>query len=229
MAALFDAITQAATVAAACACAFAAASPWGKITLLGHIDLHIPGVVYRDGAIALTASLLAIALRRFRLAALAAGIGILFAVGDASIEVPREIKTHLLAAQSALFPVNRLLDQANIPDITLGSWNLPKAAYFDDGFGWIGAAAAWLIGAAIAGMPFDPLIGLLWRRYGYTRCQTCGSKTLPASAADYCRACGAWQRAGPEPTRCGGCRGPVGADDRYCAQCGAEQVSAARL
>ena len=216
-----DIITQIALVAAASACALCTIAPWGIATLFSNLVVHIPGAVYPDGLYVAAASTAAALARRSRLIGIAAALVCFWAVNQAASDVPKPIIRALAGSQSALFPVNRILDQAHAPDLTVGVFNLPPASYLDYGLGWAMTAAQCLLAASVLGLAFDPVLAALWNRFGALPCRRC-RQWLPARIkADYCPRCGLWLPRTPEPLRCRACRNVMGARDNYCAVCGA--------
>ena len=215
-----DVITQIALVIAAGACALCTFAPWGIATLFRNLIVHIPGAVYPDGMYVAAAAGVAVLIRRSRLIGIAAALVCFWAVNQAAADVPKTIIKALAGAQGTLFPVNSILDQAHLPDLNVGIYNLPPACYLDYGLGWTMIAAQCLLVVSVLGLAFDPVIVAFWIRFGALPCPRC-RKWLPARRkADYCTRCGFWLPRTPEPLRCRACRTIMNARDNYCAICG---------
>ena len=215
-----DVFTQTALVIAAGACAMCAVLPWGTATLFRDVTLHIPGAVYQDGMIVLAAATTAAFLRRSRIAGIIAALICLHAAQKAAISVPSQIIYDLAGAQINLFPINRVLDQAHIPDLTIGNWSLKPESYLDYGLAYTTLAAKYLLAASIAGILYDPLIAGAWQRFGAWPCRRCRMWIAVRSHAEYCTRCGLWLPRRAEPRRCRACRQPLGMKDNFCAACG---------
>ncbi len=220
-----DVITQIALVGSAGACALCTLAPWGVATLFKNLIVHVPGAVYPDGMYVAAAASAAALIRRSRIVGIAAALVCLWADNQALVEVPKAIIKSMVGAQMTLFPVNSILDQAHLPNLSVGAYNLPAPNYLDYGLGWTTIAAQCLLAVSVLGLAFDPVIVAAWNRFGALPCPRC-RKWLPARRkADYCTRCGLWLLRTPEPSRCQACRSPMGALDNYCAVCGLAAVS----
>ncbi len=215
-----DWLTQALVCAGAILCIAETISPWVQTTLFGRLALRLPGVLFADGALLIGLACGAVVLRRYRIAALVLAAFAFAAFQDAQTAIPRDVKSHIIAAQVSLSPINRLLDQANIPEITVGNFALPDSAYLAGAPTYAAYGIFLMMGGAVLGLAFDPLLVWGWRQFAVVGCRNCGQKRRASRSVDYCPACGSWQREVAEPPRCPVCRTIMQSTDNYCSSCG---------
>ena len=203
-------------------------SPWAHVTLLRHVDVLLPGLLFAGGGICLAVALLVLlGGRRFPMLCLLGAVVVLWQTQEARRDIPARVKYQLVGAQMAAFPLNRLLDQFHIPNVTVANWSVPDAEILSPGLAWTAWGGGLLLIGGVAGLPSDPALGWALARTVRVHCRACGARWLRSRSARFCPACGTV--ADPNaPRLCARCGTEAARGDCHCIACGAA-LSASEL
>jgi hypothetical protein len=198
--------------------------PWAQVTLFRNITLHVSGALFREGGFCLSAALLILlGMRRSAILCLLAACFILHWAGQARQEIPHEVKHQVIGAQLAMFPLNRLLDQFHINDVTVSDWSVPDSQLLASGLTVTVESAAILLLGAFLGLPSDP--AALWVHGTLpTQCRNCGARWARRRGAAFCPNCGI---ATSPVSRCSTCGTERKPSDHFCITCGQDFLPSA--
>ena len=198
--------------------------PWAQVTLFHNITLHLSGLLFEEGGLCLSVALLVfLGMRRLPVLCLVAALCVLHWTVQARSLVPHLVKHQVIGAQLALFPLNRLLDQFHIADVTVSDWSIPDPQLLASGLNWTWEGAAVLLLGSLLGLPSDPIARWVSLRATPARCRACGAGWPRTRAAEFCPHCGASTLA-PDPRRCPHCGSVAQRSDRFCVGCGAARA-----
>jgi len=215
-------LSQVLIVAAAFSLAVTCCLPWAHVTILHRIEASLPGIFFQAGSYAFAAAAaILLLLRRSPAACFITAIFIYAWTHQAIVEVPRRVKSQVLGAQSSLFPINRLLDQAHLPNIEIADWSVRNADLLSPAINWSVAAAEILLVSALLGIPSDPVLIWVSRRLIQAQCRTCGARWKATRDAQFCFQCGTPTDPG-RPFVCPRCGGEPRKGDIHCVHCGIE-------
>lgn len=194
--------------------------PWVNVLLFKTIPLSFPGVLFTFGMWCFgLAALILLGARRSALLCLIAAAFLLHWLALARIDAPHRIKHDVIGAQLSLFPINRLLDQVHLPNITVSDWSIPNPRLLGPGIDLTQRGALWLLAGGVIGLPVDPALTWTLRRLRFAQCAQCRARWPAARRACFCPQCGS-----PtplySPLLCPVCHTKARSSDQYCIACG---------
>ncbi len=215
---LLKGLSFAIVIAGAAGVVFGCVGPWAQVVAFKNIDISVPGFFFPGGGLCLAvAALVLVGARRSPLLCLIGSLFVLAWVQTARHDLPMRVKHQVIGAQMAFFPINRLLDQFHIPDVTVADWNVPNDQLLGPGLTWT-MQGGWLLllGGAL-GLPADPVAVWVYARAARARCRACGARWRQSREAAFCPDCGTPTSTRP---RCPSCGTTTRKSDTFCVACG---------